>query len=143
MPRQKCLNSIKTRAFFLLGLLAFLCAPFTARAQGADPLPSWNDGKAKQSIIEFVEDVTREGSPDFLPKEQRIATFANDGTLWVEQPMYVEVVFALDRLRELLPLHPEWRDQQPFKAALGGDVSALLKDGGRSVEQIVAAPMRE
>ena len=137
MPRQKRLNSAKAHAFFLLGLLAFLCAPFVARAQAADPLPSWNDGKAKQSIIQFVEDVTREGSPDFLPKAQRIAAFDNDGTLWVEQPMYVQMVFALDRLRELLPMHPEWREQQPFKAALDGDVKTLLKDGYRSVEEII------
>ncbi len=138
MPRSAHPNRVKIRAAFLLGLFALLFGPAIARAQGADPLPSWNDGKAKQSIIKFVEDVTREGSPDFLPKEQRIAAFANDGTLWVEQPMYVQLVFALDRLRELGPLHPEWRDQQPFKAALDGDIKTLLKDGYRSVEEIIA-----
>lgn len=137
MPRP---DRHKLTVSCLLGLFAFLClAPFSAMAQAVDPLPSWNDGKAKQSIIKFVEDVTREGSPDFVPKEQRIATFDNDGTLWVEQPMYVQMVFAIDRLRELLPMHPEWRDQQPFKAALDGDFKTLLKDGqgSRNLQTIV------
>ncbi|MEJ0095316.1 MAG: HAD family hydrolase [Methylocella sp.] len=127
---------LKLSAFILLASLASF-APVFALAEDADPLPSWNDGAAKQSIIKFVEDVTREGSPNFAPVEKRIATFDNDGTLWIEQPMYVQMVFALDRLRELLPLHPEWREQQPFKAALERDFKTLLKDGARNVETII------
>src|SRR5215212_1314004 len=90
-----------------------------------DPLPSWNDGLTKQAIVAFVTDVTRQGSPDFVPEAERVATFDNDGTLWIEQPMYIQFAFALDRLKELAPLHPEWKEQQPFKAALEGDMATL------------------
>lgn len=116
---------------FLLSSLAVvpaLSAPFfpiSAQAQTADPLPSWNDGRAKQSILDFVAAITREGSPDFVPVLERIATFDNDGTLWVEQPVYTQLAFALDRVKALAPEHPEWRGQQPFKAVLDGDMKAL------------------
>jgi phosphoserine phosphatase len=80
-----------------------------------DPLPSWNDTAPKKAIIAFVERVTREGSPDFVPGPERIATFDNDGTLWAEQPVYFQVQFALDRVKALLPQHPEWKQKQPFK----------------------------
>jgi hypothetical protein len=126
---------LNASAFALFWLLCLI--PVVTHSQAADPLPSWNEGAAKQSIIKFVGDVTREGSPDFAPEAQRIATFDNDGTLWIEQPMYVQMVFALDRLRELLPMHPEWREQQPFKAALDGDFKTLLKDGSRNLQLIV------
>jgi phosphoserine phosphatase len=110
-----------------------------ARAQAADPLPSWNDGRAKQSILEFIAAVTREGSPDFVPVPQRIATFDNDGTLWVEQPMYTQLAFALDRVAALAPLHPEWREKQPFKAALERDMKALAEAGERGMVELVMA----
>jgi len=115
--------------------------PFSAqlaRAQG-DPLPSWNDGRSKQSILSFVAAVTRESSPDFVPVPQRIATFDNDGTLWCEQPMYVQLAFALDRVKALAPMHPEWKDKQPFKAVLDGDMKALAKAGERGVVELVMA----
>ena len=80
----------------------------------ADPLPSWNDGTAKQSIVDFVAKVTKEGSPDFVPPAERIATFDNDGTLWAEQPMYFQFLFAIDRVKALAPQHPEWKDKEPF-----------------------------
>src|SRR4249920_3651759 len=111
-----------------LAVLPALSAPpfrISARAQAADPLPSWNEGRAKQSILDFVAAVTREGSPDFVPVPQRIAPFDNDGTLWVEQPMYTQLAFALDRVKALAPLHPEWTAKQPFKAALEGDMKTL------------------
>jgi hypothetical protein len=76
-------------------------------AQTTDPLASWNDGKAKQSIVDFVAKVTKKGSPDFVPPAERIATFDNDGTLWAEQPMYFQLFFALDRVKALAPQHPE------------------------------------
>ena len=98
----------------LVGVLAFT----TTISRAADPLPSWNDGKAKQSIIEFVSKVTKAGSPDFVPVPERIATFDNDGTLWAEQPMYFQLLFALDRVKALAPQHPEWKQQQPFKNLL-------------------------
>jgi phosphoserine phosphatase len=96
---------------------AFVCAvAFTTTvARAADPLPSWNDGKAKQSIIEFVAKVTKPGSPDYVPIPERIATFDNDGTLWAEQPLYVQLRFALDRVKALVPQHPEWKTKQPFQ----------------------------
>src|SRR5689334_24809249 len=100
-----------TTAMLLIGLVAGV-------ARAADPLPSWNDGVNKKAIVEFVEKVTKEGSPDFVPPEQRIATFDNDGTLWVEQPMYSQLLFALDRVKQMAPEHPEWKDKEPFASLL-------------------------
>src|SRR6266481_9012221 len=98
-------------------LLAIVIAGLTT-AYAQEPLPSWNDGKAKQSIIEFVAKVTKEGSPDFVPVVERIAVFDNDGTLWCEQPMYVQLAFALDRVKAVAARHPEWKQHHLFKAAL-------------------------
>lgn len=103
----------------------------------ADPLPSWNDGAAKQTIVNFVTAVTRDGSPDFVPVPQRIATFDNDGTLWCEHPMYVQLAFALDRVKAMAPLHPEWKDKQPFKAVLEGDMKTLAESGERGLVELV------
>ena len=100
----------------------------SAQAQAGDPLPSWNDGRTKQSILEFVAAVTREGSPNFVPPSERIATFDNDGTLWVEHPMYTQLAFALDRVVALAPEHPEWKD----KAALQGGARTRHEDPGRN-----------
>src|SRR5947208_12005107 len=82
----------------------------------SDPLPSWNDGAAKTSILEFVAKVTKEGGPDFVAPGARIATFDNDGTLWVEQPLYIQLVFALEEIKRLAPNHPEWANVEPFKS---------------------------
>jgi phosphoserine phosphatase len=98
-------------------LLAITLAGLTT-SQAQDPLPSWNDGKAKQSVVEFVAKVTNSGSPDFVPPAERIATFDNDGTLWAEQPLPVQLFFALDRVKALAPQHPEWRKKDPFKKLL-------------------------
>ena len=98
-----------------------------AAGNGVDPLPSWNDGPAKQSIITFVEKVTKPGSPDFVPVPERIAVFDNDGTLWCEQPMPVQFYFALDRVKALAAQHPEWKTKEPFASLLKGD----LKDRAR------------
>jgi phosphoserine phosphatase len=91
----------------------------------ADPLPSWNDGPTKDRIIEFVHEVTNRASPWFVPAEDRIATFDQDGTLWVEHPLYAQAQFALARLRELAPKHPEWKTEEPFRTVLTGDENAL------------------
>jgi phosphoglycolate phosphatase-like HAD superfamily hydrolase len=107
--------------------------------QAADTLPSWNDGTAKQSIVDFVARVTKAGSPDFVPESQRIATFDNDGTLWAEQPMYFQVVFALDRVKALAPQHPEWQTTEPFASLLKGDLHAAFAGGERSIVEIVMA----
>jgi hypothetical protein len=109
-----------------------------AWAQG-DPLPSWNDGPSKQSILSFVTAVTLEGSPDFVPPPERVATFDNDGTLWCEQPMYVQLAFALDRVKALANQHPAWKDKQPFKAALENDMAALAAGGEKSMVELVMA----
>ena len=101
---------------FLFCLLAVADAAFAA-----DPLPSWNDTEPKRAIVTFVEKVTNEASSDFVPAADRIATFDNDGTLWGEQPMYVQLAFAIDRVKALAPEHPEWKNKQPFKAVLKGD----------------------
>jgi hypothetical protein len=120
-------------------------ATSTARAGGlevaaaADPLPSWNDTPRKRAILAFVERVTRPGSPGFVPVSERIATFDNDGTLWSEQPLYVQQVFAIDRVKALAPLHPEWKTRQPFQALLEGDVKALAAGGDRAVMELLVA----
>lgn len=105
----------------------------------ADPLPSWNDGPAKRSIIDFVVRVTTEGSPSFVSVPERIATFDNDGTLWCEQPAPVQAYFALDRVRALAPQHPHWQTQEPFASLLRGDLSAALAGGDRELLEIVMA----
>jgi len=125
-------------AVALLPALSGLLRPIPALAQ-TDALPSWNDGPAKTSITEFVARVTAQGGPDFIPVEQRIATFDNDGTLWCEQPMYVQLAFVLDRVKAMAPLHPEWKDKQPFKAVLEGDMKTLAESGERGMLELVLA----
>jgi len=112
--------------------------PVPLQAQ-TDPLPSWNEGPAKQAIVAFVGRVTRQGGPDFVPPAERIATFDNDGTLWCEHPMYVQLVFALDRVKAMAPLHPAWKDKQPFKAAIEGDMKTLAASGERGIGELVMA----
>jgi hypothetical protein len=102
-------------------------------------LASWRDGPARQSIIDFVMKVTTPGGPDFVPLSDLIAVFDNDGTLWVERPLPVQMCFVLDRVRALAPDHPEWRDRQPFKAALEGDVGALVAAGMADIAELVMA----
>jgi len=120
------------------GIAAVLTlAPGVARA--GEPLPSWNGGPAKQSIVAFVAKVTKEGTPDFVPPPARIATFDNDGTLWSEQPIYFQLAFALDRVRALAPEHPEWKDKEPFKSVLAGDLKAALAGGEKAIGEIVLA----
>jgi hypothetical protein len=117
---------------FVVVALAF--APMVAHAQ--DPLPSWNEGPAKQAIVAFVYDVTREGSPNYVTPEQRIATFDNDGTLWAEQPIYFQGFFAFDRVKALAPKHPEWKERQPFKAVLENDMKGLAASGEKGLMEI-------
>ena len=107
-------------------------------AQG-DPLPSWNEGPNKQSIVDFVTRTTTAGSRDWIPVPERIATFDNDGTLWTEQPMYFQVIFALDRIKALASQHPEWRTTEPFRSVLADDRAQLAALGEKSMVDIVAA----
>jgi hypothetical protein len=118
-------------------LLAISLAGFTT-TQAQDPLPSWNDGKTKQSITEFVGKVTKEGSSDFVPPNERIATFDNDGTLWCEQPIYFQIMFALERVKVLAPKHPEWKTKEPFASLLKGDVKGALAGGEKAIVEIIA-----
>jgi phosphoglycolate phosphatase-like HAD superfamily hydrolase len=109
-----------------------------ARGQG-DPLPSWNEGAVKKSITDFVARITTQGGPDFVPEDQRIATFDNDGTLWAEQPVYFQAAFAFDRVKAMAPQHPEWKTKDPFKSVLAGDRAALANLGEKGLLQIMAA----
>lgn len=110
-----------------------------ARLSAADPLPSWNDGAAKQAIVAFVTQVTTEGSPTFVPPAERIATFDHDGTLWVEQPVYVQFAFVSDRVRALAPQHPEWQTREPFAALLAGDVEKVMAGGEPALLELLMA----
>lgn len=104
-----------------------------------DPLPSWNDGAAKQAILDFVAQVTSANSPTFVPSADRIAVFDNDGTLWCEYPMYVQAFFVFDRIRTLAPQHPEWQTQEPFASVLKGDLKAALTGGEQALVELVMA----
>jgi phosphoglycolate phosphatase-like HAD superfamily hydrolase len=126
------------RIIFALIILSFGAASATAQST-RDPLPAWNNGPAKQSILNFVAKVTKEGSPDFVPPAERIATFDNDGTLWAEQPIYVQLAFALERLKALAPLHPEWKDEEPFASLLKGNVKVALAGGEPAIAKIIMA----
>lgn len=116
-------------------VLAFVLTATLAGAQ--DPLPSWNDGFAKKAIMAFVGDVTREVSPNYVTPAERIATFDNDGTLWAEQPMYFQFLFALDRVKALAPQHPEWKDKEPFASLLRGDMKGVLAGGEKSIAELL------
>jgi len=126
------MRNLLAKTLFALLLLA-------NAAFAADPLPSWNDGPAKQSIINFVTKVTKAGSPDFVPVPERIATFDNDGTLWSEQPMYFQLLFAVDRVKALAPQHPEWQTQEPFASLLKGDMKGVMAGGEKALLELVMA----
>jgi phosphoglycolate phosphatase-like HAD superfamily hydrolase len=129
------------RHVLIVATLAFAAAGLyrvDALAQ-SDPLSSWNDGPSKKSITDFVSRVTTQGSSDFVPPAERIAVFDNDGTLWCEQPIYFQAAFALDRVKAMAVQHPEWKQQQPFKAFLAGDKKALAEQGEKGLLTLVAA----
>ena len=130
MKRNLCTLLILALILTFSGLVA---------AQNPDPLGSWNDGKTKQSIIKFVGNVIEEGSPDFVASAERIAVFDNDGTLWVEQPMYAQFFFAFDRVKTLASNHPEWKDKEPFASILKGDFKGALAGGSKSITEILTA----
>jgi len=125
-------------ARFRIVAALLLFYPASAFAQ-IEALSSWNDGPSKKSIVDFVARVTREGAPDYVKPEERIATFDHDGTLWAEQPMYFQIVFGMDRVRALAPKHPEWKTKQPFKAVLDRDIKALAALGETGFLKIIAA----
>jgi hypothetical protein len=108
-------------------------------AEAADPLPSWNEGATKAAITSFVARVTQEGGVDYVPPAERIATFDNDGTLWCEQPMYVQLAFALDRVKALAPQHPEWKTKEPFASVLEGDAKGIAAAGEKGLVEMMMA----
>ena len=120
---------------FVLAALAYTVLSTTLQA--ADPLPSWNEGVAKKSVLQFVASVTKKGSPEFVSSGDRIAVFDNDGTLWAEQPIYFQAFFTFDRVKALAPRHPEWKDRQPFKAVLENDLKALAAAGEKGGAEIL------
>ncbi len=147
---------MKTRAVFLSALFSLIlilagCTsnptpnattsgqPAATTAAAADPLPSWNDGPAKQAILDFVKTTTDKASPKFVAPEDRIATFDQDGTTWVEQPIYSQVLFMFDRVAELAPQHPEWKTKPPFKAIATGDKEAMAKFTLKDIEVLAMA----
>lgn len=135
MPATRLLErSVRVAAVALLVCLGSIVA---ACAQD-DPLASWNNGAAKTAILDFVARVTKEGSADFVRPEERIATFDNDGTLWAEQPAYFQLLFAVDEVRRMAPEHPDWKDKEPFKSAIAGDIKALAAAGAKGLEEILA-----
>ena len=119
--------------------IAVLFGLWTSLACAQDPLPSWNDTAAKKALISFVEKVTKEGSPDFVPVPERIAVFDNDGTLWAEQPMYFQGLFLFDRVRALAPQHPEWKETEPFASLLREDMKGVAAQGEKGVLELMAA----
>ena len=126
------------RAVLASSVCGLLLAASQVSAQ-TDALPSWNDGSAKTAIIDFVRATTDKASAKFVPVEERIVTFDNDGTLWCEQPMYFQLIFALDRVKLLAPQHPEWKDKEPFASLLKGDVKGALAGGEKAMLEIVMA----
>ncbi len=144
---------MKTRLAFLSSLFFVLIVagctnnstPATPTGQqpaataATDPLPSWNDGLAKQAILDFVKTTTDKASPTFVPPEDRIATFDQDGTTWVEQPIYSQVLFIFARVAELAPQHPEWKTKMPFKAIVTGDREAMANFTMKDIEGLFAA----
>lgn len=130
------LKPLRQRHSLMLVLGLLLQVPL-AFALATDPLPSWNDGPAKENIIEFVQAVTTQGTRDYVKPAERIAVFDNDGTLWPEQPAYFQVLFAFDEIKRLAPQHPEWKDLQPFKAVLENDHKALAESGMDGLQKII------
>lgn len=120
-------------------ILLTLFVLLTLSLQASDALPSWNEGAAKQSIINYVTSVTKEGGADFIPVKDRIAVFDNDGTLWSEQPLYFQLFFTMDRVRALAPEHPEWKKEEPFASVLKNDMKGVMKSGMKGLMALVLA----
>jgi phosphoglycolate phosphatase-like HAD superfamily hydrolase len=138
LSRRQLLQLGTATAATLIAGGAEFAFPLEAHAL-VDPLPSWNDGTAKKAILDFVHATADESSSKFVPPEQRIATFDNDGTLWIEQPMYVQLAFIIDRVKELAPKHPDWKTTQPFKGVLEGDMKAVAATGEKGLVQLMAS----
>ncbi len=130
---------VKYRLFLFAVAVLAVSFGYSQTAQADDSLPSWNEGPSKKSILEFVKKVTKKGGADFVPPAERIAVFDNDGTLWSEQPMYFQLAFVMDRMKAMSPEHPEWKQKQPFKAALEGDLKTVFSGGEHALLELVMA----
>jgi hypothetical protein len=131
------MNTLRRSAFTFLASVCLSASLASAAAPATDPLPSWNEGQTKRSIVDFVTGVTRQGSSDFVPPAERIATFDNDGTLWAENPLYFQLFFAIDRVKAMAPQHPEWQQTEPFKSILAGDLHAAMAGGKPALMQLL------
>jgi hypothetical protein len=136
-PQSYALFSFRHYVLSAVAALALWTGPVAVGAD--DPLPSWNDGPAKKAILEFVAAVTDKDGKAYVEPAERIATFDNDGTLWIEYPMYTQLSFAFERVKELAPQHPEWKTTQPFKALLEGDMKTFGASGMKGVMEVVMA----
>ncbi len=127
------------KLFLILFFITTIIFSLSARAISfGDPLPSWNEGSTKKAILDFVKTTTDKSSPHYVPAVERVAAFDQDGTLWVEKPMYNEVIFTLDRITALAPKHPEWKTEEPFKSLITRDTAAIAKFAGKDFEKIIA-----
>src|ERR1700751_2110896 len=120
-------SSPRLRRTLTAAVALFIVLFATAKTQAQDPLPSWNEGPAKQAVLAFVKDTTEKSSPKYVEPADRIATFDQDGTLWTEHPLYAQGMFALTRVAEMAPKHPEWKQKEPFKSVLAQDHTAMAK----------------
>jgi phosphoglycolate phosphatase-like HAD superfamily hydrolase len=134
----RALQIIQSQRVIAACMILVVFGGWTA-ANAQDPLPSWNDGAAKTAILDFVAAVTNKHGEHYVEPSERIATFDNDGTLWVEYPMYTQVLFAFDRVKKLAPQHPEWKTKQPFKALLEGDMKTVGESGMKGLMEIIVA----
>ncbi len=123
--------------FLLSGFVAIFALVVCSVSYAADPLPSWKDGPRKKAILEFVAAVTEESGKDYVPHEARIATFDNDRTLWVEAPLYTQILFAFERVKAMAPDHPEWKDKPALRAVMDGDLKAVARVGKKGVVEIL------
>jgi phosphoserine phosphatase len=138
-PRHTATVPLLRRFILDVLLLVMLGLGGVRQAPAADPLPSWAAGSAKSAVMAFVNRVAKPGGPDFVPPAERIAVFDNDGTLWAEQPAYVQLLFAIDRVKALAPEHPEWRERPSLRAALDGDMAALAASGETGAVELIMA----
>jgi phosphoserine phosphatase len=130
---------MKRSIFYILIITLLTSCESQTKLVETDPLPSWNEGKAKRNIISYVSSVTNQNDPAFIPVENRIAVFDNDGTLWSEKPLYFQFEFAIDMVRTHADSHPEWRNEQPFKGILEGDMQALMASGEEGIGKLIVA----
>lgn len=133
------MNDPHARKHIVAALAGLLMLVSNIALAAVDPLPSWNDGKAKHAIIDFVGKVTKPGSPDFVAPSERIATFDNDGALWAEQPMYFQAIFLFDQIKALAPKHPEWKEKEPFASVLRGNLKGALAGGEHALIEMAMA----